>query len=98
MAEFSNPLDSIPTAPPDSIFGVLQAFREDKNPEKINLSVGAYRTNEGKPFVLECVREAEKRLVADDSLNKEYLPIDGLAGSLVSFIALRTRKRLKNNF
>lgn len=34
--------------------------------------MGAYRTEEGKPLVLECVREAEKRLVADLSRDKEY--------------------------
>ena len=29
--------------PPDAILGVTEAFKADKNPNKINLGVGAYR-------------------------------------------------------
>ena len=43
--------------PPDPILGVTQAFLADKNPKKINLGVGAYRDDNGKPFVLNCVKE-----------------------------------------
>jgi aspartate aminotransferase len=32
---------------------------------KVNLGVGAYRTEEGKPLVLNVVRQAEERLLAD---------------------------------
>jgi len=46
-------------------------------PQKVNLGVGAYRTDEGKPWVLPVVREMEKRLAADETLNKEYLPVLG---------------------
>ncbi len=48
---------------------------------QVNVGVGAYRTEEGKPLVLRVVREAEKRLLADDSRNKEYLPITGSPGA-----------------
>jgi aspartate aminotransferase, cytoplasmic len=41
------------------------------------LGVGAYRTEEGKPLVFPVVRAAEAKIVADHSLDKEYLPIDG---------------------
>lgn len=34
--------------PIDAIFGVTEAFKADKNPKKVSLGVGAYRTNEGK--------------------------------------------------
>lgn len=37
----------------------------------------AYRTDDGKPWVLPVVREAEKRLVEDASQNHEYLPVLG---------------------
>jgi len=66
-------MDDIAAAPPDMILGVSQAFAADKSPDKINVSIGAYRTNEGKPLVLQCVREAEKIIQNDKSLNKEYL-------------------------
>lgn len=45
---------------------------------KLNLGVGAYRTEEGKPYVLKVVRETEQRLINDLSRNKEYLPINGI--------------------
>lgn len=38
----------------------------------------AYRTEEGKPWVLPVVKKAEKAIVDDDSLNHEYLPVLGL--------------------
>jgi len=41
------------------------------------LGVGAYRTDEGKPWVLPVVREAEILLANDESQNHEYLPILG---------------------
>ncbi|KAK9788453.1 hypothetical protein WJX73_007890 [Symbiochloris irregularis] len=68
----------IEQAPPDAILGITEAFKRDKSKDKINLGVGAYRTEEGKPLVLEVVREAEQRLVSDPNLDKEYLGITGL--------------------
>ena len=38
--------------PPDPILGVTEAFKADSNPKKMNLGVGAYRDDNGKPFVL----------------------------------------------
>ncbi|KAK9075583.1 hypothetical protein SSX86_003909 [Deinandra increscens subsp. villosa] len=66
-------------APEDPILGVTVAYNKDPSPVKLNLGVGAYRTEEGKPLVLSVVREAEKQLVNDCSRVKEYLPIVGLA-------------------
>lgn len=68
----------IPVAAPDPILGLNSAFRADTDKNKVNLGVGAYRTNEGNPYVLEVVREAEKRIV-QQNLNKEYIPQEGLA-------------------
>ncbi|KAJ2713555.1 aspartate transaminase aat1 [Coemansia spiralis] len=64
--------------PPDAILGITEAFRRDANPRKMNLGVGAYRTDEGKPYVLNAVKKAEAALLAQ-GLDKEYLPITGLA-------------------
>ena len=44
----------------------------------MNLGIGAYRDAAGKPLVLECVRAAEKKIAHDASMNKEYLPVEGL--------------------
>lgn len=66
----------IEMGPPDPILGVTEAFKADGNPNKINLGVGAYRDDSGKPFVLESVRKAETKLLAA-GLDKEYSPITG---------------------
>lgn len=49
-------------APKDPIVGVTEAFLADPSPIKINLGVGAYRDDEGKPVLLQSVREAEARI------------------------------------
>lgn len=69
---------NVKMAPPDPILGVTDAFKKDSNPNKINLGVGAYRDDNGKPYVLDCVKEAEKRL-ASQNLDKEYTQITGVA-------------------
>jgi aspartate aminotransferase len=70
-------LDKITKAAPDAVFGVSDAFKQDPTSQKINLSVGAYRDDAGKPWVLPVVHEAEKRILASGQ-DKEYLPMSGL--------------------
>lgn len=65
-------------APPVAVFALTAAYKADSNPQKANLGVGAYRTDEGQPWVLPVVREVESQMAADHSLNHEYLPIAGL--------------------
>lgn len=43
--------------PPDAILGVTEAYKRDTNPNKLNLGVGAYRDENGKPYVLPVVRK-----------------------------------------
>lgn len=62
--------------PPDPIVGLNEAFAEDNSPLKINVGVGAYRSDDGLPYVLPCVREAEA-LIMKQNLNHEYLGIVG---------------------
>lgn len=47
-------------APPDPILGVSEAFKASKDPNKLNLGVGAYRTEELQPYVLEVVKEVRR--------------------------------------
>lgn len=79
MANLDSVFANIVRAPEDPILGVTVAYNKDPNPNKLNLGVGAYRTEEGKPLVLNVVRRAEQMLVNDKSRVKEYLPIVGLA-------------------
>eukprot|EP00747_Dinoflagellata_sp_TGD_P163499 gnl/TRDRNA2_/TRDRNA2_182223_c0_seq1.p1 gnl/TRDRNA2_/TRDRNA2_182223_c0~~gnl/TRDRNA2_/TRDRNA2_182223_c0_seq1.p1 ORF type:complete len:416 (-),score=106.49 gnl/TRDRNA2_/TRDRNA2_182223_c0_seq1:81-1328(-) len=69
----------ITEAPIDPILGTTQLYNADTNAKKINLGVGAYRTEEGKPFVLDVVRKAEAEILNElgTKNNKEYAAIDG---------------------
>jgi hypothetical protein len=44
-------------APPDAIFALTAGYKADTDPNKINLGVGAYRDNEGRPWVLPVVEK-----------------------------------------
>lgn len=52
---------NVPLGPPDAILGITEAFKADPDARKINLGVGAYRDDRGKPVVLDCVRKALHR-------------------------------------
>lgn len=49
--------EGITMAPPDPILGVSEAFRADTNDMKLNLGVGAYRTEDLNPYVLKVVKK-----------------------------------------
>ena len=68
---------NVKMAPPDPILGVTDAFKKDTNSNKINLGVGACRDDNGKPYVLDCVRKAES-IIASQNLDKEYTQITGV--------------------
>ncbi|KAJ7172588.1 aspartate aminotransferase [Mycena filopes] len=69
---------SVPLAPPDSIFQLTAAYKEDSFDKKVNLGVGAYRDDDNKPWILPVVKEATRILLSDETLDHEYLPITGL--------------------
>jgi aspartate aminotransferase, mitochondrial len=48
---------AVPLGPPDAILGITEAFKADEAAEKINLGVGAYRDEQGRPYVLKCVQQ-----------------------------------------
>ncbi|XP_050049202.1 aspartate aminotransferase, cytoplasmic isoform X1 [Dermacentor andersoni] len=74
MSRFS----CVEAAPPVEIFALMRAYRADAFPQKVDLGVGAYRTEEAKPWVLPVVRKVEKEMAEDSSLNHEYLGQLGL--------------------
>jgi aspartate/tyrosine/aromatic aminotransferase len=71
-----NLFDQVPTAPADPILGLGEAFRNDPNPEKINLTVGVFQDETGTSPVLESIRKATVKLAAEN-LGKGYMPING---------------------
>jgi len=70
----------VESLPPDAIFHTKARYAADTDSRKINLGIGAYRTEAGKPLVLQVVKNVEAELLVNPSLNKEYLPIGGDAG------------------
>mmetsp|Transcript_35156 Transcript_35156/g.74810 ORF Transcript_35156/g.74810 Transcript_35156/m.74810 type:complete len:411 (-) Transcript_35156:61-1293(-) len=71
----------IKMAPVDPILGTSLAYQADEDPRKVNLGVGAYRTEQGKPYVLDVVKKAEEEILKETgtTINKEYSTIDGPA-------------------
>ncbi|CAG5026938.1 unnamed protein product [Parnassius apollo] len=64
--------------PPIEVFQLNKLFIDDSFKNKVNLTVGAYRDENGKPWVLPVVRKTEEQMAADKSLLHEYLPVLGL--------------------
>ncbi len=68
--------DTVSLAPADPILSLTEAFKADQNPDKVNLSVGVFVDQSGVTPILDTVKEAEKRLLAD-ATSKSYLPMTG---------------------
>ena len=64
--------------PDDPILGVMTAFRADPSPDKVDLGVGVYRDLAGHTPVLDCVRRAEREVVAAQT-TKSYVAPAGRA-------------------
>ena len=72
-------LDSLKTIPSDAILGIMQLFRADPDPNKVDLSVGVYQDESGSTPVLECVKRAEGEVYAAED-TKSYVGIAGNPG------------------
>ncbi len=70
--------EQVSMAPADPILGLTDAFKKDQRAEKINLGVGIYKNESGLTPILASVKEAEKRLLAQET-TKSYLTIEGIA-------------------
>lgn len=77
--EFGGWWNKVEMGPKDPILGVSEAFKADTDEKKLNLGVGAYRNDSGKPVVLPAVLEAQDRVNAKYSQGQdnEYAPISG---------------------
>ena len=71
--------EHLPTFPPDPLFHLLEQFKRDPNPRKLNLGIGVYATEQGEPYVMPSVRRAA---AAYSNENFNYLPIGGHSGFL----------------
>lgn len=56
---------NVPEAPEDPLYRLMREYRQDTNEKKIDLGIGAYRDEHGKPWVLPVV----KKVCLSDSEN-----------------------------
>jgi aspartate aminotransferase len=70
----ASPWSGFEMAPMDPIIGLNEQYNKDAFEQKVNVGVGAYRNDAGTPYVLPCVREAEKLLMSKN-LDMEYTGI-----------------------
>ncbi|MEX0961240.1 MAG: amino acid aminotransferase [Simkaniaceae bacterium] len=73
--------DHLDLMPPDPILGLTAAFQSDPRSEKIDLSVGIYRNEKLQAEKMRAVIQAEKVLL-NEEVDKNYLPIDGCKGEI----------------
>ncbi|HBX57232.1 amino acid aminotransferase [Pseudomonas sp. UBA2684] len=80
---------SINRVPGDPILGLMDAFRADRNPAKLDLGVGVYKDAQGLTPIPRAVKLAEQRLVESET-TKSYIGGHGdpLFGSLLSQLIL----------
>ena len=78
--------ENLTLLPADPILGLMDAFRNDNNPNKIDLGVGVYKNEQGATPVLEAVKLAE-RAILESEQTKLYI---GPAGSAEFGSAMKT--------
>lgn len=64
-------------APVDPTLGPREGFTRSTHPQKVLLGQGTYRCDAGKPYILNCVRDAKEIMMAQN-LDHEYAGIDGI--------------------
>ena len=68
--------EHIERVPGDAILGLIEAFKKDTNPQKVDLGVGVYRDAHGNTPVMRAVKEAEARLLKNET-TKTYIGSHG---------------------
>jgi len=54
----------VPVNPPDPILNLSTGYKKDTFAKRVNLGIGAYRDDEGKPYVFPVVRKTEQSIIA----------------------------------
>ncbi|MBE0414794.1 amino acid aminotransferase [Yoonia sp.] len=78
-------LEHLKSQPADKILALMAAYKADPRTDKIDLGVGVYKDATGNTPVMRAVKEAERRIVADQT-TKAYT---GLAGDPAFGAAMR---------
>lgn len=75
----SEVLGALALQPADPLLALIRAFRSDPRVNKIDVGVGVYRDDQGRTPVLRAVKEAERRLL-EEQTSKGYLGAEGDIG------------------
>ncbi len=78
-------LENLTAQPADKILALVAQFKADPRTDKVDLGVGVYKDASGNTPVMRAVKEAERRILADQS-TKAYT---GLAGDPAFGAAMR---------
>ena len=68
--------ETLKPQPADKILALVQKFKEDPRPQKIDLGVGVYKNAEGVTPVMRAVKAAEHQLWQDET-TKSYVGLTG---------------------
>ena len=71
VKSFSGFWGHVKTRPADPILGLVEEFKACTTAGKVNLTAGTYKTNEGKPYVLNCVKVVRLKSINLIRLNKD---------------------------
>ncbi|WP_417565816.1 aromatic amino acid transaminase [Marinobacter sp.] len=71
--------EALKPLPQDPILQLMQTFREDTRPDKVDLGIGVYKDNAGNTPIMAAVHEAERRLLEGET-TKSYVGPAGAAG------------------
>ena len=71
--------ESLKTLPQDPILQLMQSFRDDPRPDKMDLGIGVYKDDAGNTPIMAAVHEAERRLLENET-TKSYVGPAGSAG------------------
>lgn len=77
----------LPQLAPDPILGLSAAYREDNNPDKIDLGVGVYKDEQGNTPILTSVAKAQNILLERET-SKTYITPQGHQGYIDNMLAL----------
>ena len=68
--------ETLKILPPDPILGLSQEYLQSQHPNKVNLSVGVYKTDSGNTPIFAAVKAAEQRMI-DAQESKVYISQQG---------------------
>ena len=79
--------ESLKAQPADKILALMQTFRDDPRPEKIDLGVGVYKNADGVTPVMRAIKAAEHKLW-EEQTTKSYVGLLGDPGYCDAMISL----------